>query len=77
MNKINTSIYIFLVLVRITISNKLPCFFLPETPHDDGWVLDKAKHILMGQWLGPYDHYIGHSKNLGNKQASKIGKKLN
>ena len=57
MNKINTSIYVFLVLVRITISNKLPCFLLPETPHDDGWVLDKAKHILRGQWLGPYDHF--------------------
>ena len=53
----NITVYIFtiLVILRLALSNSLPAYLLPGMPHDDGWMFDKAQHILKGEWLGPYD----------------------
>jgi len=55
----NIKIYFFAVLIifRIILSNRLPCYLLPEMPHDDGWMLARAQSILKGEWLGSYDHF--------------------
>lgn len=46
-----------MILLRLVLSNRLPGLLMPDMPHDDGWMLDKAQHILKGDWLGPYDHF--------------------
>lgn len=53
------TIYLFAVLItfRIILSNRLPCYLLPDLPHDDGWMLARAQSILQGEWLGSYDHF--------------------
>lgn len=49
----NITVYIFtiLVILRLALSNSLPAYLLPGMPHDDGWMFDKAQHILKGSGL--------------------------
>lgn len=55
--QITASVFAFLFLFRMTLSNRLPAYLFPEMPHDDGWMFNKAQNIASGIWLGSYDHY--------------------
>jgi hypothetical protein len=68
--QITKSVFVFLVLVRMILGNRLPCYFLPELPHDDRWMLDKAQHILKDGWLGPYDHFTLMPAQVGEPSAA-------
>ncbi len=58
-NRQSTTMIIFgiLILLRLVLSSRLPSQILAGTPHDDGWILTHAMHILNGEWFGPYDQY--------------------
>lgn len=46
-----------LVLLRYALSASLPPYIISNSPHDDGWVVQKAGFLLNGGWLGPYNQY--------------------
>ena len=54
-----TTLLVFgiLILIRLALSSRLPSYFLPDMPHDDGWILNRAVYILKGEWFGPYDQF--------------------
>ena len=54
-----STIFIFgiLILLRFTLSSRLPSYLLPGWPHDDGWVFNHALFVMNGEWFGPYDEF--------------------
>jgi hypothetical protein len=54
-----TTLLVFgiLILIRLALSSRLPSYFLPDMPHDDGWILNRAVYISKGKWFGPYDQF--------------------
>jgi len=55
----STLIFVFgiLIISRLILSIRLPSYIKSNMPHDDGWLVSHAVHILKGDWLGPYDQY--------------------
>lgn len=46
-----------LIFLRSMLSNRLPAYIISESPHDDGWVVQRSYYMLKGQWMGPYNQY--------------------
>lgn len=46
-----------LIFLRFSLSNRLPAYIIADSPHDDGWMVQRAAYLLQGAWMGPYDQY--------------------
>lgn len=46
---------ILISIIRINITEKLPICAFPKEVYDDQMMVNMAKNIIEGKWLGPYD----------------------
>lgn len=46
-----------LIIIRFCLVDRIPSYVIGSSPHDDAWVVIRAREILAGHWFGEYNQF--------------------